>query len=332
MRRQELSGKRIGVAGCKHTTQEFISALIRHGWKPDHVLTISPEKGEKESVAGYHDLRPFLEDSGIDYTWANRYSLKSDEDREKLVALNLDVLFVIGWQRLIPDWWLESLPIGAFGMHGSSRHLPYGRGRSPMNWSLLQNKTAFFTHLFRYKPGVDDGDVVGFRSFDITLYDTALTLHYKNTVSMIQLVVDHLPSLLDGTVTFTPQDEHGATYYPKRTEEDGMIYWSDATMDIVNLVRAVTDPFPGAFTYLEGNPDQKITIWSAIPFDSQLVFPNAVPGEIVEVFTEGHFIVKTGTSSVLVMHHEGWDLQSQDVGKVLGPGTVTRKIYENIPL
>jgi len=332
VRRQEGYGKRIGVAGCKHTTQEFVSALIRHGWTPDHVVTISPEKGEKESVAGYHDLRPFLTESSIDHTWAHRYSLKSEEDQTALLGLNLDILFVIGWQRLIPDWWLESLPIGAFGMHGSSRHLPYGRGRSPMNWSLLQNKTAFFTHLFRYKPGVDDGDLVGFKAFDITPYDTALTLHYKNTVSMMQLVVEHLPSLLEGSVTYTPQDEHGATYYPKRTHEDGMIFWTDATMDIVNLVRAVTDPFPGAFTYLDGDANHPITIWSAIPFDSQLVFPNAVPGEIVEVFTEGHFIVKTGTSSVLVLHHEGCDLTSKDVGRVLGPGSTIRKIYENIPL
>ncbi len=322
----------VGIVGCKHTTQELATALIRNGIKIDHCLTISPELGAKEKVAGYHDLRPFLEAKEIPFTHAVKYSLKSDEDEANLLPLGLDLLLVMGWQRLIPDWFLSRLSIGAFGMHGSSRHLPYGRGRSPMNWSLIQNKTAFFTHLFKYEPGVDDGNVVGYRAFDITPFDTALTLHYKNTTSMIQLVLEHLPSLLDGSATYTPQDEQGATYYPKRTDDDGLIFWTDATMDVYNLVRAVTRPFPGAFTYLEGDTGKKLMIWSAIPFDSQLLFPTAVPGEIVEVFSEGHFIVKTGTTSLLVLEFDGVDITPDHVGRVLTHGAVERKVYENIPL
>src|SRR5688572_9713863 len=149
------SGKKIGIAGCKHTTKDLILGLKRNGLRIDHCLTLTPEKAQSHEVAGYYDLRVFLDEEQIPFTIANNYNLKSKEDQEKLLPLGLDILLVMGWQRLIPEWYLNALSVGAFGMHGSSKPLPHGRGRSPMNWSLLQGKTIFYTHLFQYKPGID---------------------------------------------------------------------------------------------------------------------------------------------------------------------------------
>jgi methionyl-tRNA formyltransferase len=241
------------------------------------------------------------------------------------------MLLVIGWQRLIPNWFLESLSIGAFGMHGSSRPLPYGRGRSPMNWSLIQNKDRFYTHLFRYRPGVDDGDIVAVQIFDITPHDTCLTLHHKNTLSMIRLAGEALPSLLAGTATFTPQPPEVPTYYPKRTEEDGLIYWTDTSLEIYNLIRGVTDPFPGAFSYLDNDPGARMRIWRAIPFDTRLTWPESAPGEIVAVFVGGEFVVKTGDSTLLVQHYDGGPLTHADIGRRLGDLGTPRKVWENLP-
>jgi methionyl-tRNA formyltransferase len=323
--------KAVAVVGCKHTTKELILGLERYGYTVDHCLTITPQLAGVQQVAGYMDLRPFLKEKGIPYTLAQKYSLKTDEDRGRLLSLKLDLLLVMGWQRLIPDWWLESLSIGAFGMHGSSRPLPHGRGRSPMNWSLIQNKNIFYTHLFQYKPGVDDGPVVGVQMFDITPFDTCLTLHFKNTVAMIQLCATHLPNLLDGSARLSPQPQAGASYYPKRSAEDGLIYWTDTTLEIYNLIRAVTRPFPGAFTCLDDDPERIIFIWRAIPFDTHLTWPAAAAGEIVEVFDDGSFVVKTGDSSLLVIESEGHQLNYKDVGRRFGPQNQPRKVWEQLP-
>lgn len=324
-------GRRVAVAGCKHTTRDLILGLERSGFRVDHCLTIDPEKAREQKVAGYMDLRPFLEERGIPVTVAEKYSLKSDADRERLLALDIDLLLVMGWQRLIPDWWLESLSIGAFGMHGSSRPLPHGRGRSPMNWSLIQGKDVFYTHLFRYLPGVDDGPVVGVQTFDITPHDSCLTLHFKNTVSMVKLCAEHLPALLAGTARFHPQPGEGASYYPKREAEDGLIHWDDTTEELHNLVRAVTRPFPGAFTFLDDDPGKKVYVWRAAPFDTRLQWPGAAPGEIVEVFYDGTLVVKTGDSTLLVLESEGHPFTDADVGRRLGDLGTPRKTWENLP-
>lgn len=325
------TGKRVAVVGCKHTTLDLIIGLERNLFRVDHVITLSPEKGVEHKVAGYVDLRRFLDQRGIPYTLVAKYSMRGEEDRKVMADLKLDMLLVMGWQRLIPEWFLENLSIGAFGMHGSSKPLPHGRGRSPMNWSLIQSKDCFYTHLFRYRPGVDDGEIAAMQMFDITPFDTCLTLHYKNTLSMIRLASISLPSLLAGTAKLIPQPSEGASYYPKRTDEDGLIWWTDDSIAIYNLVRGVTRPFPGAFTYLDDDPRKKVRIWRAIPFDRQLTWPEAAPGEIVAVFTGNEFVVKTRDSTLLVQESEGADFTYSDVGRSFGHLSSSRKVWDNLP-
>jgi len=323
--------KKVGVAGCKHTTKDLILGLEREGYNIDHVITIDPDKGEQQEVAGYMDLRPFLEEKGITYTVANKYSFKSDEDRENISALGLDILLCMGWQRLIPEWFLESLSIGAFGMHGSSKPLPHGRGRSPMNWSLIQGKQIFYTHLFKYQPGVDDGEIAGVQTFDITEHDTCLTLHFKNTLAMIRLCAKTLPGLMDGSAKLEPQPKEGVSFYPKRTPEDGIIHWEDSSQEIYNLVRAVTRPFPGAFSYLDDEKNNKVMIWEVIPFDTKIVWEGHQPGEIVEVFFDGSVVVKTGDSSLMVKEYDGPVLTYRDIGRRFGHLNKPRKVWEDLP-
>jgi len=110
-----------------------------------------------------------------------------------------------------------------------------------------------------------------------------------------------------------------------------LIYWSDLTLAIYNLVRAVTSPFPGAFSFLDNQVGKKVRIWQAIPFDTRLTWPNAVPGEIVAVFGEGAFVVRTGDSTLLVQKSEGAQLTHSDVGRKFGDLGTPRKIWPDLP-
>jgi methionyl-tRNA formyltransferase len=278
------------------------------------------------------DLRPQMAARGIPVYTAEAYTLKTAEDENAIGKLGIEMLLVMGWQRLIPEWFLKRLSIGAFGMHGSSRRLPYGRGRSPLNWSLIQNKTAFFTHLFRYDVGVDSGQIAGVQVFEISPFDDCYTLHLKNTLAMIQLVIRLMPQLLDGSAKLEEQPTEGATYYPKRSADDGEICWEDSAADIYNLVRGVTRPFPGAFTYLNNESKKKVTIWRGIPFGPFLFANPDVPGKLLHVFTSGEFVIKTGTSAFLVQDYEGYHPKGEDTGQIFGNLGRPRKVWENIPL
>jgi len=294
--------ERIAIFGCKATTR-FLLENLEIPYPIRYLVTLSPAAGLKHEVADYADLKPWAEARGMEVYQARYYSLKHADDIAHLNRLQLDLAFVIGWQRLIPAEVLSGLRIGAFGMHGSAANLPRGRGRSPMNWSLIEGRQAFYTNLFLYDPGVDSGDVVDTFKFQITPHDTAETLHFKNTLAMKYLIEKNIEALVNNDFRRAPQDTSlTPTYYPKRTPEDGLIDWELDVVVLERFIRAVTRPFAGAFTFAEG---QLVRIWRAQVFDiHDFGYERALPGTVVAVFERGQFLVKCFGGLLLVTEYE----------------------------
>lgn len=299
---------KIAFAGSKTTTVECMERFLRDGFMINLLVTLTPEHGARHAVAGYMDLQEFAAEHCIPVYHPKSYSLSHAVDEARLTAEQIDCLLVIGWQRLIPEWWLRTLRMGAFGMHGSPEPLPRGRGRSPMNWALLQGKTMFLTHLFRYDADVDSGAIVGIQKFDINPWDDCETLHFKNRIAMNQLLKRYLPDILAGKVVCLPQPmDIEPTFFPKRTAEDGKIRWLEMNMiQLHNHIRCQTRPFPGAFSHLDGEMD-RFYFWRAAPFDSRLEFDAGLPGTVTEVFYDASFVVKVWDGTVRM-----WDYTSPD--------------------
>ena len=221
----------------------------------------------------------------------------------------------LGWERLVPGAVLESLGQFAVGMHGSPFGLPRGRGRSPLNWSLITCQSRFVTYLFRYDPGVDSGAILGSRTFEIGIHDDIATLHMKNRIAMYQLLVALVPLIERGEAPLTPQATEGVTYYPKRKASDGGIDWRHSTLGIYNLVRAVAPPYPAAFCFHRG---RKLSVLEARPFDTALFESGMKPGTVLDVSPSlGSFVVKTTDGSLIVRRFEGVDVGELAAGDVL---------------
>jgi UDP-4-amino-4-deoxy-L-arabinose formyltransferase/UDP-glucuronic acid dehydrogenase (UDP-4-keto-hexauronic acid decarboxylating) len=249
-------------------------------------------------VADYCDIVNASLPFEIKVYQAKTYSLKHADDIAFIQSIAPTAGFTIGWQRLLPTAVLNCFREGVFGMHGSAADLPFGRGRSPMNWAIIEGRKQFYTNLFRLKEGVDDGEILGTLVFPITEKDTGKTMHYKNTLAMVQLVLQHLPSVLDGSYTLMAQKVGSPTFYPRRYESDSLL---DFTKDIVYLerfIRAVTRPFNGAFAFVDG---KKISIYAAQIFaEEAFVFPGVVIGEVVEVFSENEFLLQLQGGTLLI--------------------------------
>ena len=291
------------VFGCKDTTRHFIGH-IKDITPIDALVTLTPAMAAEQKVAGYDDLSDLSATVKHLYK-VEKYHLKTETDTAFFAAHDFDIAFVVGWQRLLPEEVLHSLRIGAFGMHGSAQNLPYGRGRSPMNWSIIEGRQWFYTNLFRYSTGVDDGPVVDTLCFSIHRGDTAESLHYKNTVSMVSIVTRNWRRLAANTFTTVRQAEGTPTYYPKRDLADGLIDWSDDISNIERLVRAVAPPFPGAFSYLA---DAKLFIDRAAVFYTdveQHPFLGAANGTVCDIFPSGKFLVRCNGGVLLVHEARG---------------------------
>lgn len=106
----------------------------------------------------------------------------------------------------------------------------------------------------------DAGDIIAQEKVAITDTDTSLTLHAKVREAAEVLLDKTLPLIEAGSYKAVAQDENQATYFGRRTAEDGLINWNNSAKEVNCLIRAVTEPYPGAFTYLGA---RKMVIWRA---------------------------------------------------------------------
>jgi len=211
---------------------------------------------------------------------------------EQIRKLQPDIIFSFYYRHMLSEELLSLAPQGGFNLHGSL--LPRYRGRAPVNWVLVNGETETGITLHRMVKKADAGDIVGQKKLTIEDNDTALTLHAKMREAGKTLLAELLPLLKAGQAAYTAQDESKASYFGRRTAADGEIFWHKSAREIRNLVRAVTEPYPGAFSYLG---QRKLTIWDARVVDTQ---HDKQPGTVLatEPLTiacgEGALVIHTG--------------------------------------
>lgn len=192
---------------------------------------------------------------------------------ERIREIKPDVLFSFYYRNLLGDEILNLAPQGAFNLHGSL--LPKYRGRAPLNWVLVNGESATGVTLHRMIGRADAGDIVAQQSVVIGADDVALTLHRRLCTAASELLGQALPAIREGNIAARAQDESQATYVGRRTPEDGRLDWEQPAQALHNLVRAVSDPWPGAFGYTGAN---KFIVWkSRVRHD----LPAAKPGTVI---------------------------------------------------
>jgi UDP-4-amino-4-deoxy-L-arabinose formyltransferase/UDP-glucuronic acid dehydrogenase (UDP-4-keto-hexauronic acid decarboxylating) len=180
---------------------------------------------------------------------------------EKIRNILPEVIFSFYYRNLLSRDILMIPSVGSFNLHGSL--LPAYRGRCPINWVLVKGEQRTGVTLHHMLEGPDAGDIVGQKEVVIDFEDTAYTLYQKLCVKAKELLGEVLPLIKKGIAPRVAQNLKQGSYYGGRRPEDGKIDWGWPVMQIYNLVRAVTEPYPGAFTYLpEG---EKLFIWRTLP-------------------------------------------------------------------
>jgi len=180
---------------------------------------------------------------------------------EMIRKISPEVIFSFYYRNLLSREILRIPSAGSFNLHGSL--LPAYRGRCPVNWVLVKGEKRTGVTLHHMVEGPDAGDIVGQKEVPIEFEDTAYTLYQKLCVKAKELLEEVLPLIKKGIAPRVAQDLKQGSYYGGRRPEDGKIDWSWPVMQIYNLVRAVTEPYPGGFTHLpEG---EKLFIWWALP-------------------------------------------------------------------
>jgi len=238
-----------------------ITKLLEHGFNIPLVFT--HEDNPDENV-WFGSVRQLCIQKGIEFV--TPLSPNTPEWIDKIRALKSDYIFSFYYRYMISGEILSIPRLGAYNLHGSL--LPKFRGRCPVNWVIIkgESETGVTLHEMEVKP--DAGAIVAQRHVEISFDDTAHTLFAKLENEAALMLDQCLPDMANGIISKTPQDLSKGSYFGGRKPEDGRIDFNSPAIDIYNLIRGVTRPYPGASCNLG---DTGIIIWKAgIDLSTQL--------------------------------------------------------------
>jgi methionyl-tRNA formyltransferase len=282
---------------------ECLDALIQND---EYILAVITHENNPEEEIWFRSVAELAKRYGIP-VYAPE-SVNTPEWITRIRSWSPDLIFSFYYRNMIAEEILSVPPLGAFNMHGSL--LPRYRGRVPINWAVLHGEKVTGVTLHHMVKRADAGDIVDQEVVPIGFDDTAQDVFGK-CVKAARLVLERqLEALKQGTAPRRKQDENEATYFGGRKPEDGRIDWTQNAEQIYNLVRAVTQPYPGAFTELGG---KRLVIWWATPVPDG----NGAPGEVVSL---DPLRVATGRGLLELVNWEWEDDETRELnmGQVLG--------------
>ena len=277
------SRKRVVVFAYSSIGYECLAELLANGIDIAALFTHEDDPAEEK---WFLSVRALAEKNSIPVRTPEKLG---EEDARFIRALQPDLIFSFSYRLVIPGAILELAPLGAFNIHGAL--LPRYRGRACVNWAVLNGETLTGVTLHHMVGRVDEGRVVDQESVPIGPDDTAHDVFKKMIPAARTVLKRSLPAILEGTARGREQDESLATYFGRRRPEDGQIDWSKPARGVYDLVRALTHPFPGAFTHVSG---RKLFIWGARPLPNEGC---AEPGVVV---SSSPLKVAAGSGALLI--------------------------------
>mgnify|MGYP001234605923 CR=1 FL=1 len=233
----------IGVLG--------LNKLIKYNYNIK--LVITHLDSNKENL-WFKSVAEICRSKKIKFIYFEKSNFKNIEKKIKLIKP--DYIFSFYFRKIFPKEILNLAMNCCINIHGS--YLPNYRGAAPLNWQLINGETTGGVTLHKINEKIDAGKIISQKSFKIFKKDNPLTLSNK-IIKTSNLILDETLPFLDRKIRNSKsQILRGTKVYKKRNEMDGEINWMDSSISINNLIRGVSKPYPGAFTYYN---NKKIVIW-----------------------------------------------------------------------
>jgi methionyl-tRNA formyltransferase len=292
---------RIGWIGFHQEGIRALQGLRDAGVPLVAVITLNePAAAKRCATAEYSDV---LE--GWNVPLHHVHNINDEQTIQLLSVMNLDLLLVIGWSQILSSAALATARIGAIGAHASL--LPHNRGSAPINWAILRGEQTTGNTLIWLADNVDEGQIIDQIEFPISPYDTCETLYQKVAESNHIMIQRALPMLLAGECPGVPQPPSDEPLLARRRPADGLLDWHQSAVNVYNFIRALTRPYPGAFSFLDG---RRWIIQSAalLPGSLECDVPGTVIGSVVSPVAEScGQVVACGSGCMLILEIEADD-------------------------
>lgn len=210
-----------------------------------------------------------------------------------------DLIIVSGYPKLIPPKIINHPKIGIVNIHQSL--LPAYGGRHPLNWAIINGEKYTGITIHHVNEKFDDGKIIFQERVKIGSEDTIMDVYYKTVEKGKKLLRKLLSTIIKDGINGLVQNKQPGSYFPPRIPKDGRINWKEPAIKIKNLVRALVEPYPGAYFYYKG--------WKIILENVRVVDNRSIAADIGKpILSNGKVLVKTGsgTLEILKTRNSNW--------------------------
>ena len=269
------------LIGAVTTTRRVLETMIEVDFPISYVFSL--DDAVSENVSDYDPIFKTAEKYNVPY---KKFKKINDEENVKIIKeIEPDYIFVIGLSQLVKDEIINAAKKGVIGFHPAP--LPKYRGRATNVWQQLLGVKESAVSVFFIDDGIDSGDILAQEPYYIGDDDYCQDVLDKIDEAAIVAMRKVLIGLRDNTLVPVKQNDEEASYTLKRSPEDGLIDWNQSIKDIHLFIRAISKPYPGAFSMYDGK--SKIVIYRAEILENKKYI--GFNGQIAELRKDGFDVV-----------------------------------------
>jgi methionyl-tRNA formyltransferase len=262
--------KRIIFMGTPEFSVPSLKALINSDFQVVAVYTQPDRRAGRGQRIMSSPVKQLALSHGLDVVQIEKFKVTGTV--QKLADLEPDLIVVAAFGLLLPQEVLSLPRFGCINVHPSL--LPRHRGASPIAAAILQGDEKTGVTIILMDSGMDTGPVLNWKEVPISDEDTTGSLSLKLAKVGAQLLMETLPSWIEGRIKPRPQDDSKASYSKIIKKEDGEMDWRLSTKDLWRRVRAF-DPWPGCYTRWR---DKRLKLIKVLPLYSE---KSHEPGKVI---------------------------------------------------
>ena len=295
-----------------------LQGLIDH-YREDIVGVVS----QPDKLVGRHQVltNTPIKELALKYNIPVLQPEKIRKDYQAVLDLKPDIIITCAYGQIIPSAILDAPRLGCINVHASL--LPKLRGGAPIHKAIIDGYDVTGVTIMYMDPSMDTGDMISKVEVPILDSDNLETLHDKLSVAGTKLLLETLPSILDGTNSREKQNEEEATFAYNIKREEEHIDFHKTSREVFNLIRGLC-PIPGANAIFEGN---EMKIYSSVISTKTY---SGECGEIVDVTKEG-IVVKTEDGSVILTEIKPFGKRRMDASSYvngIGAKNLVGKVFQ----
>ena len=259
----------------------------------------------------------------IENTILTLQPVKISEAVDEVLSLEPDLIITCAYGQILPKAILDYPKYGCINVHASL--LPKFRGGAPIHRAIMAGSKKTGITIMYMNPKMDEGDIISQSEIEITDTETASSLHDKLSLLGSKLLIETLPSILNGTNDRIKQDASKASYGFVIKREDEKIDFSKTKKEIYNQIRGLNS-WPGSYCICDG---KILKVWES--YITENYFPNKFNGEITNIYKDGFGVkVENGEIVFKTVQPEGkQSMNAHDfINGLLNKGNVIGKVLE----